>query len=244
MDKIENLQPERPGWLGKIRRYYRGEMHTHSIASNRSPEGGADDRPLHARERLLAYAAKLGLDFVVFSEHASDPANPTKLDEKHPICRSILQEHRDIDELNASRHYRPRAFSAAEASIFFDANGKAEIDLPADVTAKLDLVIASRHAIAGQREPEKIRESLMAAVNNVEVDIVGHPYRDIEFYDYDWNYFKKYFRRDQEIFTELDKIEREGKKEIMHRIIGKSEVPGDERTEELRQGFAELQTDY
>jgi len=172
--EVINKEKEAPVWLKKVRAYYAGETHAHSKWSDRRHiEGGGIEKNVHNEERVLEYAEKLGLAFVFFSEHASNPGQPRRLSEQHPICQSLLEEKQRIDEINLSGKYKPRAFLAVEASIFFDENNKPAIDVPTDILAKVDLVIASRHAIAEQREPAKIKESLSAAIDNPEVDIIA-----------------------------------------------------------------------
>ena len=233
-----------PEWLEKIRKYYVGEMHAHSQRSNRGEMGGSEDGRLYNDKRLMQYADKLGLDFVVFSEHASNTGSPEPLKETHSICRSLLEQQKDIDEINSSDKYSPMALSAVETSIFFNEDGEATLDLPDSVLHKLDLVIASRHGIAEQREPEKIKESLLTAIHNPEVDIIGHPYRNVEFYDNDWNYFKKYFRKDTKVFNELDAIEKEKQWVKIKQIIGKTELIDGGRTEDLHSLFLKLKNEY
>lgn len=231
-------------WLEKIRKYYAGEMHSHSKKSNRSEIGGSEDGDLYNYNSLMRYADKLGLDFVVFSEHASSPGKPELLEEKSLICASLEAQQNDIDEINNSNKYSPIAFSAVEASIFFDKDNKAILDVPDSVLAKLDLVIASRHSISEQLEPDKIKESLLMAIRNPEVDIIGHPYRGIEFYNNDWNYFKKYFRKDPVINEELKKMDEEKDWDKIKQIIGKTELSDDARAGELHEMFSNLKGKY
>ena len=242
----ENGNKERnPEWLKKVREYYGGEVHSHSRWSDRGEvEGGGKERTVHNETRLLEYADKLGLDFVVFSEHASDPGDPVKLPESHPICQSLLKGKQRINDINSSDKYSAQAFSAAEASIFFDKNGDAVIDLPDSVLFKLDLVIASRHAIAEEKEPSKIKESLLVAIDNPEIDVIGHPYRNIEFYEHDWNYFKEYWRKDAAMKQELEGMERDKKGDEKKQIIGKDQLGNNERIKELNGKFSELKEEY
>src|SRR5680860_1305641 len=141
-NSVNNNNPEKENdleWLEKIRKYYVGEMHSHSQKSNRSEMGGSEDGVLHNYNSLMRYADKLGLDFVVFSEHASSPGNPELLEEKSLICSSLEEQQNDIDEINNSNKYSPIAFSAVEASIFFNEDNRAVLDVPDSVLAKLDL---------------------------------------------------------------------------------------------------------
>lgn len=242
---FENEKEKKPEWLEKVREYYGGEVHSHSRWSDRGEvEGGGEEKVIHSETRLLEYADKLGLNFVVFSEHASDPGNPVKLPESHPICQSLLKEKERIDEINLSGKYKVQAFSAVEASIFFDETGETIIDVPDSILHKLNLVVASRHTIAEQLEPTKIKESLLAAVNNFEVDIIGHPYRYIEFYKHDWNYFKKYWRKDPDTYAELEELESNKQWDLIKQIIGKEDIKNNERIKELNELFLQLKDEY
>ena len=231
-------------WLKKIQKYCRGEIHSHSKWSNRGVEGGGKEDTIHSEDRLLQYADKLGLDFVVFSEHASNPGSPVELSESHPICQSLLEEKQRIEKINLSGRHSAKAFSAAETSIFFNEDGEAVVDLPENILSKLDIIIASRHAIADQLEPAKIEASILAVIDNPEIDIIGHPYRNIEFYEHDWNYFKKYWKKDPNISQELQALEDGENWDKIKQIIGKEQLGDDARIKELSEMFSSLKGEY
>ena len=72
-----------------------------------------------------------------------------------------------------------------------------------------------------------------------------HPYRHIEFYEHDWRYFKKYWRKDVTIEQKLIKLEKGAKWDEIKQIIGKKELTeGDEQTKELNRDFVELKKEY
>lgn len=235
-------QTKEETWLERVRKYYQGDFHAHSLRSSREEIDGSRERMVHGDSRLMQYADKLGLDFVFFSEHSSSPGNPKKLSPDHPICQSLLDQKERVDDINKSGKYRPKAFSAVEANIFFD-NNKPTVDVPDSVLSQLDLVIASRHAIADKLEPKKIKESFLGAINNSQVDIIGHPYRGIEFYENDWNYFKKYYRQDKEISEELEALEKNKEWDKIKQIIGKKEAD-DEGMANYHLMFTSLKSEY
>lgn len=243
-DKI--FKAEKPkkqeDWLEKIRKYYKGDFHSHSLNGNRLEIDGAKEEMVHSDTRLMQYADKLGLDFIFFSEHSSNPGAPKKLEINHPICQSLLKQKEKVDNLNNSQKYKTKAYSAVEANIFFD-NGEAIIDVPNEILAQLDLVVASRHKIADKLDPRKIKESLLAAINNKDVDIIGHPYRYIEFYENDWNYFKKYYTQDEEISTNLNYLEKNGDWDSIKQIIGKKDLTNNS-VEKYKILFDNLKKDY
>jgi histidinol phosphatase-like PHP family hydrolase len=241
--KTDN-QKEKLNWQEKVYEFYRGEVHSHSNWSDRKEFDAAREvGAAHADTRLLQYAEKLGLDFVVFSEHASDPGNPKQLDESHPISESLLREKKEIDTINASDKYNVKAYAAVEVSIFFNETGDVVTDLPNSVMNQLDLVVASRHAISEQREPQKIKESLIKSIENPDIDIIGHPYRGIEFYEHDWNYFKKYYSKDSELYQELENIDKNKEWDKVKQIVGKNE-PTSEHLRELNKKFTDLKNEY
>ena len=236
---IENKEEE---WKEKVFKYFKGEMHAHSLYSNRKEMGGGKESMVHSDERLLSYAEKLGLDFLCFSEHSSDPEAPKKLEENHPICQSLLKQQERIEEINESGKYDLTAYQSVEANIMFDDENKAIIDVPDSVLSKLDLVVASKHKIAGSKDPEMIKQSLLAASQNENVDIIGHPYRYIEFYENDWRYFKKYYK-DKEISKELQELEDKSDWDSIKQIIGKKEATTD-KLKEYNNLFSNLKENY
>jgi histidinol phosphatase-like PHP family hydrolase len=250
MEKFEIKKPENDeSWKEKIHKIYQGETHLHSKASNRP--GGAEDKNLHFDYRQLDFAEKLGHKFVVFSEHASNPGKPEVLDEDSELCRSILRQRESVSALNDSGKYKARAYSAVEASILFK-DGEAVLDVPDDVSEKLDVVIASRHAIEDQEDLEKIKASLMAAIDNPEVDIIGHPYRYAAFHKHDWRFFRKNWairKRgcDPEEAGMMERINKDAEesrdKSVIRQIIGK-EKPADSLAEDLHREFTGLYAAY
>ena len=239
---IESKDKKAETWLERVRKYYRGDFHSHSLRSSRTDIDGSKEKMVHSDSRLIQYANKLGFDFLSFSEHSSNPGNPKKLSPEHPICQSLLNQKARVEEINNSEKYKTKAYSAVEANIFFD-NDEAVIDVPNSVLSQLDLVVASRHSISDKLEPKKIKESFLMAVNNPEVDIIGHPYRGIEFYENDWNYFKKYYRQDDKIGAELESLEKNKDWNKIKQIIGKKEVE-DESVRNYKTLFDNLKNEY
>jgi len=239
-----NIIPERnrEDWKEEGFKYFKGELHTHSTYSNRQEMGGGKEDMVHSETRLLSYAEKLGLDFLYFSEHSSDPGNPQELEEDHPICQSLLKQQEKINEINKSNKYKIKAYQAVEANMLFNNEEKAVIDVPNSILNKMDLVVASRHRTNLPTTPENIKKIFLAAANNKEVDIIGHPYRYIEFYENDWRYFKKCFKN-KEIGPKLQELEDKGDWDSIKQIIGKNEIK-DEKMREYNALFNNLKKDY
>ncbi len=229
----------------KIKGYYQLDIHVHSLESNRGdqPEGRNESGVLHRDRRLLTYAQLLGLKGICFAEHSSDPGQPTKLAADHPICQKLLDFAKRVKALNQSGNYKIKAYAGVEVNIFFD-NGEPVLDVPAEILKEMDLVVASRHAIDNQRDPEAIRRSLLAAVNTEEVDVIGHPYRYIEFYPHDFNYFLKWSRdNDQGTFQALSEMKENQDWDSVKEVIGKKE-PSRDLTKRLAQKFKRLEQRY
>lgn len=240
--KLEAESNKESEWIAKIKEYYQGDYHSHTLRSSREQVDGAKEGMVHSDSRLMQYAEKLGLEFVFFSEHSSNPGDPKKLSTDHPICQSLLESKERVAEINESAKYRPKAYSAVEANIMF-AEGEAIVDVPDSVLSKLDLVVASRHVIEHKLEPAKIKESMLAAINNPHVDVIGHPYRHIEFFKHDWRYFKKYYQKDETIAKELDELENNNEWDKIKMIIGKTKPQG-ENMERYSGLFKDLKKEY
>lgn len=157
-----------------IKKWWRGDAHTHSIESTR-PEFGYLEGTYHILE-ILDYYEKLGLEFTCFTEHASKPGNPEKQDENSPICQSLLSETKKINEINKNKR-SICGLSGVETNIFFDENNDPIVDIPNEVLGELDFVIGSRHAIKNEKNPDEIKRSLLAALDN-PIDALGHPDRN------------------------------------------------------------------
>ncbi len=158
-----------------IRKWWRGDLHTHSKESTREGYGYVEG--IYDMEEIMNYYKKLDLEFVGFSEHASKPGEPIRQEVDGEISQSLLKEAEHIGSINRERGVDIAALSSVETNIMFDETSKPTLDIPDGVLEKLDVVIASRHAIADEKEPVKIKESLLAAINNKNVDVIGHPDR-------------------------------------------------------------------
>ena len=126
---------------------------------------------------MLEYYSQLGLEFAVFSEHASKPGEPSIQSPDSDVCTSLLAESERITEINQEKKDGAVGLSAVEANIMFDAEGQPCLDIPDEVLAKLDMVTASRHAIAREKEPAEIKRTLLFAAQHPQIDMIGHPDR-------------------------------------------------------------------
>lgn len=237
-----------------ILKWWKGEAHTHSKESTHQEWGYVEG--IYDIEETLAYADKLGLEFVAFAEHSSKPGSPEVQSPDSKISTALLAEAERIKAINQERKGAV-AFSAVEVNIVFDQNGKSTLDLPPEVLGKLDLVIASRHTIAQEKDLPAIKESLLATIKNPQVDVIGHPDRMISFRG-DWNMLCAHSEKSQsyhQAMVQKQQQEREARdpqeKErlsvelkqayaTIDKVIGKKKTePGDEGNETLLQLLAE-----
>ncbi len=131
----------------------RGIIHCHSNWSDGS----------HTIEEMANAAIKLGLEYLVISDHSKTAFYAQGLYED-----KIIAQHQYIDELNA-KLYPFKIFKSIESDILND--GK--LDYAADVLASFDLVIASIHSNLKMTE-EKAMMRLLNAIENPYTTILGH----------------------------------------------------------------------
>ena len=123
----------------------RGEMHCHSTWS-------ADGKA--TIEEMATAAAARGYEFLCLTDHS------------HYLRDGKIEaQWREIDELNA-RLGSFRILRGVEANI----TAKGIVDVPDEVLAELDWVVASLHTSL-DRDPT---ERVLAAIDNPHVDCIGH----------------------------------------------------------------------
>jgi len=131
----------------------RGIIHTHSKWSDGS----------HTIEQMARSAMAQGYEYLVISDHSRSAFYANGLDEAR-----LEAQHREIDELN--RMLTPfRIFKSIESDILNDGN----LDYPAEVLARFDLVIASVHSNLKMTE-DKAMARLLQAIQNPYTSILGH----------------------------------------------------------------------
>lgn len=158
--------------VDKIRKWWSGNIHTHSEKSTRDEYFPFHLESEYYQEEIITYLMGLGLQFVVFTDHASNPASPCQLDKESSICQSLLEQKENIARLRKRKDFL--ILSGAEASVFLDNEGNPQIDIPDYILDRLDLVIVSRHAQSGRTDEEQ-KECLLEATR--VADIIGHPDR-------------------------------------------------------------------
>ncbi len=123
----------------------RGEMHCHSTWS-------ADGKA--TIEEMARAAAARGYEFLCLTDHS------------HYLREGRIEEQwAEIDEVNG-RLDPFRVLRGVEANI----NAKGVVDVPDDVLAQLDWVVASLHTSFDRSPTERV----LAAIDNPHVDCIGH----------------------------------------------------------------------
>lgn len=142
-----------PGVGAPMREALRGDCHLHSDWS----DGGA------ALADMAATAAGLGHEYMVITDHSP------RLTVAHGLSPERLREQLGlIEELNTQ--LAPfRILTGMEVDILLDGS----LDLPEDLLATLDVVVASVHSKLAMPEAEMTRRMVLAAASP-HVDILGH----------------------------------------------------------------------
>ncbi len=133
----------------------RGDLHMHTTATD----------GVNSLEEMVAAARKRGLKYVAITDHSqrvtmANGLNPDRL----------LAQWEQIDRLNETLGQRFHVLKGIECDIL----EKGGLDLPDDVLAQADWVIASVHY--GQSQPrDKITGRIVDALAHPHVDILAHP---------------------------------------------------------------------
>ncbi len=142
-----------------IRQALRGDCHSHTVWS----DGGATVRDMAAAARAL------GHEYLVVTDHSP------RLTVAHGLSEERLSDQLDeIARVNAELADEPeshgfRLLTGCEVDILVDGS----LDLPDEILARLDIVVASAHSKLRLPEPEMTRRMVLA-VANPHVDILGH----------------------------------------------------------------------
>ncbi len=132
----------------------RGDLHVHSDWSD--GKGSIEEMALAARA--------LGYQYLAITDHSRGLGIARGLNEVR-----IEEQLSQIRDLNA-RLSGFRILSGIEVDIKSDGS----LDLPDEVLARLDIVIAAVHSALGQ-EQEKMTGRIIKAMENPNVDIIAHP---------------------------------------------------------------------
>lgn len=227
-----------------IEKWWGGDTHAHSKESYRNfshPEG------IYEIEEMLKWYEELGVEFISFSEHTSNPTAPKKIKNDDEISQSFLKQADRIKTINKEEKHKLAVFSAAEANVFFDKDGKPTIDLPPEIIKILDYVIASLHTTYKDKNFKNIKEAILYAINNPDVDAIGHPDEYIGFKN-NWDLFRgnspeaeKFHQKMVELQkdNEKNKDELEKMYKFIDMVIGKEKIEGEDLKNEKLLKFNE-----
>jgi DNA polymerase (family 10) len=132
----------------------RGDLQMHTVAS----DGQTSVADMAEAARALGYA------YIAITDHSKRVMMAHGLD-----ARRLRAQWKEIDAWNAGH----RGFAVLK-SVEVDILARGALDLPDDVLAEADYVVASLHYGIDQREGE-ITRRLVAAARHRWVDAIGHP---------------------------------------------------------------------
>lgn len=137
----------------------RGDLHMHTTATD--GEATLAEMARAARDRGLAYIA--------ITDHGQRVTMAHGLDR-----RRLLRQWDEIDRFNEALAAAGRPPLVVLKGIEVDILEKGGLDLPDEVLARADWVVASLHY--GQSQPrERITARILEAIENPHVDVIGHP---------------------------------------------------------------------
>jgi len=131
----------------------RGDLHSHSTYT----DGRA------SIEEMARAADEAGLDYLAVTDHSQRLAMVNGLDPKR-----VRKQWREIEDVQS--RVKVKLLRGIEVDILEDGT----LDLPDDVLAELDWVVASVHYKLKQSSDEMTRR-LVTAMRNPHVDVIGHP---------------------------------------------------------------------
>jgi DNA polymerase (family 10) len=131
-----------------------GDLHVHSNWSD--GHDSIEDMALAARAR--------GYRYIAVTDHSKGLGIAHGLNEER-----VREQRTEINRLNEIlKDFR------VLAGIEVDIRADGSLDLPDEVLAGMDIVVASVHSAMGQ-EQEKMTRRIIRAMENPHVDVIGHP---------------------------------------------------------------------
>ena len=134
--------------------HLRGDVHMHTVET--------DGR--NTIEEMAEAAKARGYQYLAITDHSKNLAFANGLDDTRAVAHiaKIRAAGKRIEGITI--------FAGIEVDILADG----DLDLPDDVLAQMDIVIASVHSVFNQ-EPAKMTDRLLKAVGNPNTSIIGHP---------------------------------------------------------------------
>ena len=134
--------------------HLRGDVHMHTVET--------DGR--NTIEEMAGAAKARGYQYLAITDHSKNLAFANGLDDTRAVAH-IAKIHAAGKQIEGIT-----IFAGIEVDILADG----DLDLPDDVLAQMDIVIASVHSVFNQ-EPAKMTDRLLKAVENPNTSIIGHP---------------------------------------------------------------------
>jgi DNA polymerase (family 10) len=131
----------------------RGDLHSHSTYT----DGRA------SIEEMARAADKAELEYLAVTDHSQRLAMVNGLDPNR-----LREQWREIEDVQS--RVKVKILRGIEVDILEDGS----LDLPDDVLAELDWVVASVHYKLSQ-PPDELTRRLVRAIQNPNVDVIGHP---------------------------------------------------------------------
>lgn len=119
-------------------------------------------------------------EYFIINDHLTSPYKEKKYSESEAQER-IEEMLRGVKDYNDS-HSKPKCISGIEANIITGG-----VDIPDGLLEKIDFVIASRHFPWGNEESNVISNNLISAIENPNIDAIGHINRHINTTLIDWD---------------------------------------------------------
>jgi len=133
----------------------RGDLHMHTTAT----DGKA------SLQEMIDAARQRGLQYIAITDHSQRVTMARGLDPKR-----VRQQWQEIDHINATLGDDFTVLKGIECDIL----EKGGMDLPDDVLAEADWVLASVHY--GQNQPRnQINDRILGALENPHVNAIAHP---------------------------------------------------------------------
>lgn len=153
LEDLERSTRPDPGRGAPMRAALRGDCHSHTVWSDGGAELGS----------MAATAAELGHEYLVVTDHSP------RLTVAHGLTPDRLRaQMEEIEALNETM--APfRILTGMEVDILADG----ALDLPEDLLARLDVVVASVHSKLSM-DAEEMTRRMVLAVSSPHVDILGH----------------------------------------------------------------------
>jgi len=133
----------------------KGDLHCHS-----NWDGGE-----HSIKEMAETAQKMGYEYLGISDHTKFLRIENGLNE-----RQLLNQHKEVEELNNKRKDNFKILHGCEANIMKDGS----LDIRDNVLSKLDYVIAGVHSLMKMKKDEMTRR-IITAMKNPNIDIISHP---------------------------------------------------------------------